>query len=157
MKTFDEIIQIVLKHEGKYVNDKHDAGGETNFGISKRSYPNLDIKNLTKAAAIRIYKRDYWNKTKVESLPKSLWHIYFDMCINMGQTRAVRILQESAVNRGRNIMVDGRLGPKTRGAFKGVSVNRVRAFRVRYYVELVNKKPVLERFYYGWFRRSLEV
>tara|TARA_Y100000034_G_scaffold56450_1_gene69153 strand:+ start:604 stop:1101 length:498 start_codon:yes stop_codon:yes gene_type:complete len=157
IKDFDDIIKIVLKHEGKYVNDPNDAGGETNFGISKRSYPDVDIKNLTKSDAISIYKRDYWDRYKVESLPKELWHIYFDMCIHMGNSRAVKILQKSAVNRGRKIKIDGRLGRNTRRALNGVSVNRVRAFRVRYYVELVNKKPRNEKFYYGWFRRALEV
>ena len=79
------------------------------------------------------------------------------MCVNMGRSRAVKILQQSAVNRGRNIKVDGGLGPNTIKALKGVELERVRAFRVRYYVELVNKKPDLEKFYFGWFRRALEV
>ena len=41
--TFDEIIDNVLESEGGYVNDKDDAGGETNMGISKKAYPDLDI------------------------------------------------------------------------------------------------------------------
>jgi hypothetical protein len=157
MSKFDEIIEVVLEHEGGYVNDPKDPGGETNFGIAKRSNPDVDIKNLTKAEASLIYKTKYWDKNKVESLPEELWHIYFDMCVNMGRSRAVKILQQSAVNRGRNIKVDGGLGPNTIKALKGVELERVRAFRVRYYVELVNKKPDLEKFYFGWFRRALEV
>ena len=51
------------------MNDPHDAGGETNFGISKRQYPNLDIKNLTKQQAADIYKRDYYAKVKGDSMP----------------------------------------------------------------------------------------
>ena len=157
MSKFDEIIEVVLEHEGGYVNDPKDPGGETNFGIAKRSNPDVDIKNLTKAEATLIYKTKYWDKNKVESLPEELWHIYFDMCVNMGRSRAVKILQQSAVNRGTNIKVDGGLGPNTIKALKGVELERVRAFRVRYYVELVNKKPDLEKFYFGWFRRALEV
>ena len=53
--TFEEIIESVLKHEGGYVNDPHDRGGETNFGITKKFYPNVDIKNLTKEQAKKIY------------------------------------------------------------------------------------------------------
>ena len=45
--TFDEIIEKVLEHEGGYVNDPDDLGGETKYGITKRFYPDVDIKNLT--------------------------------------------------------------------------------------------------------------
>ena len=48
MKSYEEIIEQVLHHEGGYVNDPTDLGGETNFGITKRFYPDVDIKNLTK-------------------------------------------------------------------------------------------------------------
>ena len=48
---YKEIISQVLHHEGGYVNDPTDMGGETNFGITKRWYPDLDIKNLTKEQA----------------------------------------------------------------------------------------------------------
>ena len=53
--TFDEIIEVVLHHEGGYVNDPKDPGGETNFGISKRAYPDVDMKTLTKEGAKDIY------------------------------------------------------------------------------------------------------
>ena len=33
--TFEEIIEVVLEHEGGYVNDPDDAGGETKYGIAK--------------------------------------------------------------------------------------------------------------------------
>ena len=62
-------IEVVLKSEGGYVNDPHDPGGETNFGISKRAYPSVDIKHLTKEGAIAIYKKDYWDKIKGDDLP----------------------------------------------------------------------------------------
>ena len=93
MSKFDEIIEVVLEHEGGYVNDPKDPGGETNYGIAKRSHPDVDIKNLTKEGAKEIYKEVYWDKNKVESLPEELWHIYFDMCVNQGKSRAVKIIQ----------------------------------------------------------------
>ena len=48
---FNDIIEVVLHHEGGYVNDPDDPGGETNFGIAKRSHPDVDIANLTKDGA----------------------------------------------------------------------------------------------------------
>ena len=157
MKTFNEIIEKVLEHEGGYVNDPKDLGGETKYGITKRFYPNLNIKELTIEQAKEIYRKDYWDKNKVESLPQNLWHIYFDMCVNMGKRTAVKVLQRAAVNKGRKIEVDGGLGPMTIGALKGVELDRVRAFRVKYYVDLITARPEQEKFYLGWFRRATEV
>ena len=157
MKNFNEIIEKVLEHEGGYVNDPKDLGGETKYGITKRFYPDVDIKNLTIEQATEIYKKDYWDKNKVESLPQNLWHIYFDMCVNMGKRTAVKVLQRAAVNKGRDIEVDGGLGPMTIGALKGVELDRVRAFRVKYYVDLITARPEQEKFFLGWFRRATEV
>ena len=156
-KSFDEIIEIVLEHEGGYVNDPDDPGGETNFGIAKRSHPDVDIANLTKEGAKEIYKSEYWDKNKVESLPEYLRHIYFDMCVNQGRGRAVRIMQRAANAKGAGLKVDGGMGPVTIEAMKGLEIDRVRAYRVKYYADLVTRKPDLEKFYFGWFRRSLEV
>ena len=157
MKNFNEIIEQVLEHEGGYVNDPTDLGGETKYGITKRFYPDVDIKNLTIEQAKEIYKKDYWDKNKVESLPQNLWHIYFDMCVNMGKRTAVKVLQRAANNRGKDLEVDGGLGPKTIEALNGVELDRVRAFRVKYYVDLITAKPEQEKFYLGWFRRATEV
>ena len=159
MSKFDEIIEVVLEHEGGYVNDPKDPGGETNYGIAKRSHPDVDIKNLTKEGAKEIYKEVYWDKNKVESLPEELWHIYFDMCVNQGKSRAVKIIQRAVNGKGGSLDVDGGLGPMTIAAIgkSRVELDRVRAYRVKYYADLVTKKPDLERFYFGWFKRALEV
>jgi len=156
-KSFDEIIEIVLEHEGGYVNDPDDPGGETNFGIAKRSHPDVDIANLTKEGAKEIYKSEYWDKNKVESLPEQLRYIYFDICVNQGRDRAGRIIQRAANNKGHELLVDGVLGPITLGKIDNVELDRVRAYRIKYYADLVTRKPDLEKFYFGWFRRSLEV
>ena len=159
MSKFDDIIEVVLEHEGGYVNDPKDPGGETNYGIAKRSHPDVDIKNLTKEGAKEIYKEVYWDKNKVESLPEELWHIYFDMCVNQGKSRAVKIIQRAVNGKGGSLTVDGGMGPMTIAAIgkSRVELDRVRAYRVKYYSDLVSRKPDLERFYFGWFKRALEV
>ena len=154
---FDDIIEVVLEHEGGYVNDPDDPGGETNFGIAKRSHPDVDIVNLTKDGAKEIYKKHYWNRNKVENLSEELRHIYFDMCVNQGKSRAVKIMQRAANAKGAELKIDGGMGPMTIAAMDGVELDRVRAYRVKYYADLVTRKPVLEKFYFGWFRRALEV
>ena len=155
---FDDIIEKVLEHEGGYVNDPTDAGGETKYGISKRAYPDEDIKELTIERAKELYKRDYWDRYRTADLPDRLRHIYVDMCINMGGGRAIKILQEACNSKNANkIDVDGGIGPATIKAATNVEPFRLRAYRVMFYAELVMKKPEQMKFWVGWFRRSCEV
>ena len=156
--TFEEIIEVVLEHEGGYVNDPDDAGGETKYGIAKRWYPNVDIKNLTIDEAKHIYHTDYWKPAKCDSVPPQLRHIYFDMCVNFGRGGAVKVLQRAANAKNRNkIDVDGGMGPMTLKAIQNVELERVRAYRVLRFANLVIKKPEQERFWYGWYKRATEV
>ena len=159
LKKFDEIIELTLEHEGGYVNDPNDLGGETNFGIASRFYPDLDIKNLTKEQAKDIYKRDYWDKNKVDDLPDDLKHIFFDCCVNQGRGTAVKILQRAINGKGGKLKVDGGFGPGTSFALAKYkpSIDRVRCYRLKHYYDLVNKKPEQERFLFGWYRRALSV
>ena len=64
--------------EGGYVNDPNDPGGETNYGISKRSYPEVDIKNFSLGDAITIYKRDYWDAYHLDRYPLPLCIVMLD-------------------------------------------------------------------------------
>tara|TARA_Y100001963_G_C6523274_1_gene327640 strand:+ start:23 stop:496 length:474 start_codon:yes stop_codon:yes gene_type:complete len=156
--TFDEIIDKVLESEGGYVNDKDDAGGETNMGISKKAYPDVDIKNLTLKEAKQIYYEDYWVPSKAEQLPNQLREIYFDMVVNFGRRGAAKVLQ-SACN-GKNtykIKVDGMVGTATIGASKNLEPDRLRAYRVLKFASIVIKKPRQEKFWFGWFRRAIRV
>ena len=159
LTNFDEIIEITLEHEGGYVHDSNDLGGETNYGITKRFYSDVDIKNLTKEQAKDIYKQDYWDKNKVDEMPDDLKHIYFDMCVNQGKGTAVKILQRATNAKGGDLKVDGGLGPMTLSAINKYSpeLDRVRCYRLKHYYDLVNKKPEQERFLFGWYRRALEV
>ena len=159
LKEFDDIIEITLEHEGGYVNDPNDLGGETNFGIAKRFYPDVDIENLTKDEAKDIYRRDYWDKNKVDDMPEQLRHIYFDMCVNQGKGTAVKVLQRACNSKKADLKVDGGLGPMTLAAIQkyNPSLPRVRCYRLKHYYDLVNRKPEQEKFLFGWYRRTMEV
>ena len=108
-KGLDKAIQLVLKHEGGYVNHPEDPGGETKYGISKRAYPDVDIANLTEYDARCIYKKDYWDKVKGDELPAALALVVFDTAVNMGIRRAVKFLQETVNAQP----IDGIIGPIT--------------------------------------------
>ena len=156
--TFDEIIDNVLESEGGYVHDKDDAGGETNMGISKRAYPNLDIKSLTVKDAKQIYYEDYWTPSKADQLPTQLREIYFDMVVNFGKRGSAKVLQQTC--NGKNtykIKVDGVVGSATISASKNVEPDRLRAYRVLKFASIVIKKPTQEKYWFGWFRRAVRV
>ena len=94
--NFEKAISFILKWEGGYVCHPDDPGGETKFGISKQSYPDLDIKNLTREEAVHIYRRDYWQASGADRLPWPLALVHFDTSVNHGVGFADRLHSESA-------------------------------------------------------------
>jgi lysozyme family protein len=86
------VADSIIGHEGGYVDHPSDPGGETNWGISKRSYPTLDIKNLTREQALEIYRRDYWDRIP-EDLPGVVRWFTFDCAVNHGVGRALEWLK----------------------------------------------------------------
>ena len=104
-------VNLTLKKEGILSDHKDDAGGLTKYGISQAAYPGLDIANLSKEDAIKIYKRDYWDKAQCLELPYPLDVMVFDTAVNHGVTKAVKILQESL-----GLKADGIVGQQTRAA-----------------------------------------
>lgn len=152
---FIEAVQHILRFEGGYVNDPDDAGGETKYGISKRSYPDVDIAALTMAEAADIYERDYWDAVKAGQLPPALRLPVFDMAVNMGTNRAIRIMQEAV-----GATPDGIIGPKTlqaAWAMNEAAQKSLLRHRVDFYVGLVERKPSQIKFLRGWLRRAIEV
>ncbi|MFZ6726149.1 glycoside hydrolase family 108 protein [Undibacterium sp. MH2W] len=103
--NFDICINRLLGNEGSYVNDPSDPGGETNWGISRRSYPMVDIKNLTKAQASMIYKRDFWDVVQLDDAPLGIANQLLDFAVNSGLQTAIRALQRAV-----GVADDGVLG-----------------------------------------------
>lgn len=152
-------VTVVLKDEGGYVWDKNDSGGETNMGISKRSYPNVDIKGLTKDGAIAIYYRDFWCKGPYETLADSaLASKVFNTAVNAGQSRAIKLLQQAANAQGANLTIDGLAGPKTIAAINamhGPSVlQSYREAQAAFYLAIIAKDPTQAKFKNGWIKRA---
>ena len=129
---FKDLIEGILTREGGYVNHPSDPGGETNYGIAKRSHPKEDIKNLTKERAKEIYEKDYWKPSRASSLPSSLQETYFDMVVNMGQRRAVKILQKACNSKGCKLVVDGLIGKNTVKVAKKIKVEAPKVVRGTY-------------------------
>lgn len=94
--TFQIALTKVLSSEGGYVNDSSDPGGETNLGISKRAYPNVDIKSLTPETVAPIYKRDYWDRIAGDNLPSPLNYVAFDCAVNQGVGEAAVLMRAAS-------------------------------------------------------------
>jgi len=160
MGNFDTAIKHVLEHEGGYVNDPDDPGGETNYGISKRSYPDLDITNLTQAQAIEIYRRDFWDTQWNLIVSQDLSTALLDASVNMGRMAAVKLLQR-AVNKAycRDLLVvDGIFGRKTLAAVNEDGEDTLREFRASrsmFYIDLAWNQPTMKKFLPGWIRRAV--
>lgn len=114
--SFDAAFERVIGHEGGYVNDPADPGGETKWGISKRSYPHLDIRSLTREDAREIYRRDFWGRLQADRLPASVAYQLFDFAVNSGIETAVRYLQ-----RALGVADDGIWGPRSQAAADATS------------------------------------
>lgn len=98
---FDRAVAWVLDQEGGYTAGiPGDPGGETNWGISKGAYPDLDIKALTRDEAIELYRRDYWYASGADALSWPMCLIHFDTAVQHGVGNA-RALFSSA---GHNIL-----------------------------------------------------
>jgi lysozyme family protein len=156
---FHKAIDFVLANEGGYANNPGDPGGETNFGISKRAYPALDIKNLTREEACTIYERDYWKFDAVSS--QRVATKVFDACVNMGPTQAVRLLQISlgGIQAG-PVIPDGKLGPDTIGhvnaADEAQLIDEFKARLAKFYCDEAVNGSGMSGFLLGWLRRAVK-
>ena len=150
--TFDIAFDRLIGHEGGYVNDPNDPGGETNWGISKRAYPNLIIKELTREQAKEIYRRDFWERINADRLvARGYDGVAFqlmDFAINSGIETAVRYLQRAS-----GVADDGHWGPVSQLAIENLSesdlIMRLNAERLDLMTRLKNW-PNHGR---GWARR----
>lgn len=147
--TFDQVFDKLISHEGGYVNDPRDPGGETKYGISKRSYPALDIRALTLADAKAIYRRDYWERAQCDKMPPDLAFDVFDAAVNSGIGQAIRWLQ-----RALGVADDGYVGPLTIGALSRENDSsavqaRFNGHRLAFMINL----STWQAFGKGWARR----
>lgn len=148
MSEFDRAFELVVGHEGGYVNDPRDPGGETKFGISKHAYPQEDIKGMTLDRAKGIYKKDFWEKLRCESMPRAVAFTVFDAGVNCGLSHAAEWLQKVV-----GVTVDGVIGPRTLEAVAQASgaivAMKINAVRLVYHSAL----PTWDIYGRGWARR----
>ena len=157
---FLEAVEKVLKREGGYVNHPDDKGGETNFGISKRAHPDVDVKNLTREQAIEIYHREYWQKSYswLQQLDVDTAILLFDFAVNMSPKSLAKCIQHALNACTHRVTIDGIVGSQTLNAIKVIHHQQFSAaFRATvagHYRRLVVKDPSQEVFLAGWLNRA---
>lgn len=124
------------RKDGGYTNDLTDPGGETKWGISKRAYPDIDIKSLTKEEALIIYEKDYWLKIGADKMEKRMAIACFDSAVNCG------------VGRTRSWLAELENKPDVKDKARWM-IQR----RTQYYLDLVKKRPALNKYIKGWLNR----
>jgi lysozyme family protein len=173
--SFDRAFALLLRHEGGYQCDPDDLGnwtgskcgeGElrgTKYGLSARSYPNLDIKNLTVADARQICFDDWWVKYALCDLPDPLAVKALDLAFPMGPRPAIECLQR-ALNgfapASRELAVDGVLGPATLDLARTLGapdlLARFEDEAVARFESIAAANPALAKFLPGWRTRALD-
>lgn len=159
MAVFDSAFEFMLPHEGGYVNNPRDPGGETKYGITKRTYPDEDIQNLTVERAKELYRRDFWYPLYDRINSQAIANKLFDLGVNMGRRPAVTLLQKACIQCGEVTAADGGFGPNTLLAVNSADeVLLLTAFKqvaVGHYQHLVAVNPKLASFLIGWCKRAV--
>jgi lysozyme family protein len=157
--NFDRCLLFVLKHEGGWSDDPRDPGGATMKGVTigvfneylGRKATKEELRNISDAQIADIYRTRYWDKARCDDLPPGVDLSVFDLAVNAGPSRAVKILQRCV-----GAESDGVLGPKTLAAVgKSNTKNLIVRFaedRRDFYRSL----KAFQTFGRGWLRRTDE-
>jgi lysozyme family protein len=178
MSSFGPAIAVVLRHEGGWVDDPDDLGGETNYGISsliiKRenispAYLGLNpdtqgqrgwLRPLSVEAASRVYERLFWDRYGYKAiLDQTVATKVFDCAVNCGPARAHAMAQRAAaVVSGAQVTADGIMGPKTIAAINACQPAAfVAAFAQQmrnHYEAIIQARPQNAKFRANWLRRA---
>lgn len=159
-KNFQRALELVLKHEGGFVNHPKDPGGATNKGITlatfrryvKRNGTVSDLKSLTTEQAGKVYKAQYWDKVKGDQLPSGIDYSVFDFAVNSGSARAAKYLQAVL-----GVTQDGIIGPKTLSAANSANATFVIERLCDDRLAFLKRLKTWPTFGKGWGRRVEEV
>lgn len=114
--NFDNVLKLVLKDEGGFVNDPRDPGGMTNLGVTRRvweAFVGQDVdeaamRALTPEVVAPLYRQNYWKRVHGDELPAGVDYAVMDFAVNSGTSRAAKTLQRSC-----GVADDGAIGDQT--------------------------------------------
>jgi len=158
-KNFNKCFEMLLAHEGGFVNHPEDPGGATNLGVTKRTLQEYlgrhvsmdEMRNLTPEDVKPIYRKNYADAVCFDDLPAGLDWAMLDWAVNSGSGRAAKALQKIV-----GAKQDGAIGPKTLQAVANYeaaeTIGKLHDSRQKFYEGLSHFKT----FGRGWTRRNKE-
>jgi lysozyme family protein len=150
-----------LVYEGGYVDDPRDPGGMTDFGITLatlsaflgRSATKADLTGMSAETKLTIYRREYWDAIDGDALPSGLDLCVFDMAVNGGPARAIKMLQYCV-----GADEDGVMGPQTLGLVNAATdMMSLMLFYTVQRVDFYRSLPGYPTFGNGWLARVASV
>ena len=152
MSDFQKAFGQLIGAEGGYVNDPRDPGGETKFGVTKRDFPDLDIKNLTVEQAQGIYLTKYWAPARCDDLPWPLSALVFDAAVNQGVDAAAKLLQKTV-----GVAQDGAIGNNTLAAIRRMAHDELCALYLADRALRYTGTRNFDVYGRGWFKRLFKL
>lgn len=164
MSTFDTAVLTLFNNEGGFSDDKYDAGGATNFGITGTDYSKwlgrtatrAEIKAMPRATAIKILRSLYWF-SEYEQLPQAIATAICDWGLLSGTGNARRMAQKVANELGAKISVDGAIGPASIAALNKLTpayfISRYQTDIMAYLNDIVKANSTQSVFLDGWSAR----
>lgn len=150
--TFDEAVEIVLRHEGGYADHPADPGGKTRFGITeavaRQNGYRGDMRDFPLDLAKAIYRKQYWDACSCDALPPAIRLHVFDYAVNSGTGRAIKDLQRVI-----GTMPDGVIGPKTLMAAGSMPTHKIVAGLCGTRLTFLANLGTWGAFGAGWTRR----
>lgn len=175
MALFKDALSQVLRHEGGYVNDPDDPGGETYKGIARtrnaawsgwvrvdvlkngRGFPeNLNADEQLQAAVRDLYEVNYWHRIRGDEIEsQEVAQSIFDFAVNAGVITSSKLAQFIC-----GAIVDGVIGEQTAGQLNAMDdkifLPRFALGKIARYVNICDKNQKMRKYFFGWIRRVLE-
>ena len=160
LSNFPQSLQLLLKHEGGYVNHPSDPGGMTNLGVTAKVWQEWvghpvdekQMRALTAEDVAPLYKRKYWDACRADELVSGLDYVVFDYAVNSGVGRATKTLQACA-----GVPIDGGIGPATLAAVKAHNSAQLIENVCDKRLDFLQSLSTFTTFGKGWERRVNEV
>lgn len=174
MADYIAAFQKTISNEGGYVNDPDDPGGETYSGVARKihskwdgwttidmlkrasGFPaNLDKDSELQEDITNFYRINFWDKINGDKIDNQfVAESMFDFAVNAGVGTSASLAQMVV-----GVKSDGVIGKDSIAAINSFDpeyfLSAFTVAKIARYVNIVKKRPVSRKYFYGWVVRAL--